>query len=325
MNPSAKRTKNDDWVTRFFRSSDGGRSWTMVNDKGPRGKEMSLVTLRDGAVVVVGSPFLRSEDEGLSWNSYETGIDGLQGTHSLLEEDDGSLSFFAGIRTFGTENERMALANGSVSAKDAPPSQAYLLRSYDGGRTWKERIEVPAWQRPEGFFCEAHVLRRPNGHLLCASRCPGTVPRKDERPPYEPSPPWDETGDHFVMRESLDGGRTWSGHWDVLEYSCVHPHMLNLPDGRILMTYTAYYIPFGIFAVLSDDEGRTFDMEHPIQLAVSRDECGGFARSVLLDDGMIVTVHSLRPYVECEDPKESLWSDLCCDVVRWRLPESAGR
>ena len=33
-----------------------------------------------------------------------------------------------------------------------------------------------------------------------------------------------------------------------------------------------------------------------------------------------MTVHVLRPYMECDDPRDSLWSDFCCDVVRWRLP-----
>ena len=320
VNPAAKKTRQDDYIQQIFRSSDGGRSWTLVNDKGPRGKESTLVALRDGAVLLISEdkqflpegtvhsmPLWRSEDEGETWTPCEIDTEGLSTTRALLEEDDGSLSLFA--------------STGDWYREDAPASRAYLFRSYDGGRTWKERIDVPSWQRPEQFFCEAHVLRRPDGRLLSASRYPGTVPRKDGPPPYKPVPRGDEVDNHIRLRESLDGGRTWSEDWDVLHYSCVHPYMLNLPDGRILMTYSAYHLPFGVFAVISDDEGRTFDTEHPIQLAVSRDVFTGWASSVILDDGTIVTVHALRPYIEVDDPKQGLWSDLCFDVVRWRLPD----
>ena len=64
---------------------------------------------------------------------------------------------------------------------------------------------------------------------------------------------------------SDDGGLTWSvpTPTNILGYP---GHVVSLPDGRLLCVYGVRYSPYGIQAVLSDDQGATWDVEHRLIL-----------------------------------------------------------
>ena len=88
--------------------------------------------------------------------------------------------------------------------------------------------------------------------------------------------------------ESNDGGKTWTepksiGVWGLPS------HLLQLKDGRLLMSYGHRRKPFGNQARLSTDQGRTWS--EPIIL--SGDGIGGdlgYPSTVELDDGTLLTV-----------------------------------
>ena len=73
----------------------------------------------------------------------------------------------------------------------------------------------------------------------------------------------------MVLTESTDEGRTWSKPREFLQYSEVHGQFTLLQDGRLLCTYTNYHLPFGVGGVVSYDYGKTWDFQHPLQLAIS--------------------------------------------------------
>ncbi len=76
------------------------------------------------------------------------------------------------------------------------------------------------------------------------------------------------------------------------------------------------HLPFGVSGVLSHDYGRTWDFEHPLQLALSNATCTGWATTRELPDGALVTIYALEPYHL--EPSEN--GRTVCHTVRWELP-----
>lgn len=91
---------------------------------------------------------------------------------------------------------------------------------------------------------------------------------------------------------SADNGESWSFVGEPVPDTGEGnpPHLLKLADGRLCVTYGHRAAPFGIFARLSDDGGKSWSK--PIVL---RDDGGGrdlgYPRSVQRPDGRIVTVY----------------------------------
>ncbi len=135
--------------------------------------------------------------------------------------------------------------------------QGYLRFSTDEGRTWDGEIEVPQMNRVN----EAAFLRARTGDIVAACRTD--------------SPPRFADGiDHYnglAVSISTDNGATWSALNRLYEWGRHHPSMVLLNDGTIVMTYVVRkgytdtpegYPRFGIEAVISRDDGRTWDLDH---------------------------------------------------------------
>lgn len=309
----------------IFRSRDEGRTWKHVETRGDvlLGKEPALVGLRDGGVLLLtshphGFRVSRSDDAGVTWKTSPIGeiydtvewtAGGYDTVRNVLEEDDGSLT--------------LLMSKGTFYSPSAPPSQAWLFRSTDGGRSWAEDKEVEVWERPEPMFGEVSVVRLAGGRLLAAGRVNGDHQIGDTPPPRgTPTPAGDESGDHMILTESRDNGLHWSKPRPFLSYSEVHAHLLPLKDGRLLCSYASYHLPFGIFAVLSEDQGDTWDTEHPIMLAVSLTMYTGWPTSIQLPTGDVLTGYAIAAYMEGEGGTGMIrgQGDTIAEVVRWQLP-----
>ncbi len=117
---------------------------------------------------------------------------------------------------------------------------------------------------------------------------------------------------------------------DFLETDEKDAHLLVLKDGRLLCTYARHTLPNGIFAVISSDNGKTWDTENPINLAGSWPDFFGMPVSLEQPDGSILTAHSIILTAESntdaygnalpEDP----YTDSVVHAVRWRLPGDQG-
>jgi hypothetical protein len=143
-----------------------------------------------------------------------------------------------------------------------------VIASADKGLTWSEVGEVP---NVEGVaFYEPHAIELTDGSLLALLR---THLGK---------------GFHFQIWKSLsrDGGRTWS----TPEYLAVGspPHLLRHSSGAIVCTYGYRREPFGIRAIISRDEGVSWD-EFVLDDSLPDDDLG-YPSSVELADGSIYTV-----------------------------------
>ena len=152
----------------------------------------------------------------------------------------------------------------------ATNSSSVLHRSTDGGASWGE-LAVMARGRAQGY-CEPVVMELSPGHLLGLHRVGN---------------PTGEVG-IFWRNESTDNGRTWSRTEATSIKSGACPRLLKLRDGRLLLTYGRRFEPYGIYASLSDDDGRTWG-ETAWLLRQTPDSNQGYSSSVELDDGRIFT------------------------------------
>lgn len=117
--------------------------------------------------------------------------------------------------------------------------------------------------------------------------------------------------DHLWQGVSRDSGKTWHARKTKVKG---HPPsgLVALRDGRLVLTYGYRHPPYGIRAVISSDEGITWDTDNVVVLR--NDGAGydlGYPRSMQLEDGTILTV-----YYFTDD--EQITHIAC---TRWRVPE----
>jgi hypothetical protein len=147
--------------------------------------------------------------------------------------------------------------------------QVFVLRSEDGGRHWLAPVLAAAKAGSE--FEEPALLRLSSGRLLMLLRDNGTR--------------------HLHRVVSEDEGRSWSEP-TALPIEGYPPHLLALPDGRILCTYGWRQPDFGIRAVISTDGGESWDVERTIRIRGGLPNKDlGYPATVLEDDGSLFTVY----------------------------------
>ena len=216
--------------------------------------------VHDGPVFVV-----RSDDGGESWSS-----------PTMI--DTSSVPVPAGCNPHG---KMVELADGTLlmsvyfqyRADQAHPSYqqhghfgCYVIRSRDGGQSWGDASPLA-----DGFV-EPPLFVLPSGRLI------GLVVQ------FMP-------GRNLWQTVSDDGGFTWSEARPITGY---HEYsgssLLLLQDGRLLLAYGHRSFPGGVHAMISRDEGESWNQEEKVVLAAESvyQFCGG-GSSVQFADGKIVT------------------------------------
>ncbi len=159
--------------------------------------------------------------------------------------------------------------------------------SQDDGRTWRLLATIkPAPEDTIDYYWEPHVAELPSGKLVAMFR-------------YQPKRREDC---HLRQAESTDGGKTWTvAHaTPIWGYP---PHLLNLQNGWLLVSYGRRKEPYGERACVSRNGGVTWDVDGEMPLSEAILEKGGgdmgYPSSVQLPDGTIWTV-----YYEVHKPGE---------------------
>ena len=147
------------------------------------------------------------------------------------------------------------------------------LVSADGGLTWQEMGDVPDIPNAGGH--EPHAIELADGSILALIR-------------VHPVPAEARPAPHFQIWKSVshDRGRTWSQPEYVAEGS--PPHLLRHSSGAIVCTQGYRIKPFGVRALVSRDEGNSWE-----EFVLDDAEPGldlGYPSSVELADGSIYTV-----------------------------------
>jgi hypothetical protein len=91
-------------------------------------------------------------------------------------------------------------------------------------------------------------------------------------------------------------------------------YLTELHDGRILATYSNYHLPYGAYAIVSTDGGKTWDRDRPIRLAASADLYVGWPVTLQLKNRSLITAYALTAYLR--QPPETTSTE----TVRWELP-----
>lgn len=315
----ALKTSGRRWEIHMLRSPDGGYTWEEF-EYSPTlyGKEPGLTGLKNGALLLTleneEHAVTWSDDDGRSWHVTNMPLPPecpaedhwrMATVRTPIEHPDGTVSLLRCVGHSGRFRD------------GAPPSCLWFYHSPDGGKTWPEHEELETWDDAYTIFDEADFLRLPDDRILATSRFEWEHPIAGTQPPWPAmSVRNDHAAGHMVLMESSDEGRTWTPPRDFLNYSEVQGQLTLLNDGRILCTYTSYHLPFGVAAVLSDDLGKTWDLAHPYQLAISNSVSTGWPTTRQLADGTLLTVYALEPYHL--EPDEN--GRVVFQCVRWQVP-----
>jgi Neuraminidase (sialidase) len=154
-----------------------------------------------------------------------------------------------------------------------------VYKSDDTGASWYKTCEIPSPLNPSGYpvINENHIIELSPGRLLALFRAEAFLQVKEE---------------NGFLRQSIsnDNGYTWSSPLATPIYG--YPaHLLRLRDGRILCSYSRRRAPYSIEAVISEDDGKSWNVDHTMVLHRIDDEADmGYPSSIELTDGEIMTV-----------------------------------
>jgi len=166
----------------------------------------------------------------------------------------------------------LAPCYGNLS-KGIGVSSNVVYRSEDGGKTWSKPAVMARGTKVTRDFYEPSVLEISSGHLLGLHR----VGRCQ-----------DGRNGLVWQNESRDSGKTWSQPVETNITSGACPRTLKLSDGRILLTFGRRYKPYGLYARLSRDGGKTWGRTSwLLRTAPNRNQ--GYSSSVEIKPGRIFT------------------------------------
>ena len=160
---------------------------------------------------------------------------------------------------------------------------SFLLRSRDDGRTWGQASLISRENHGE-----TSLLHLPSGELLAAMR--GASPK----------------GHDVWLTRSKDLGRTWSSPIRATGHGQHPADLTALSDRHLLLVFGHRRSPFGVRAMVSRDQGRTWDRDRSLTLASeSLDSDCGYPSVVRLDGGEVLVAYYLRqghgPFVNPPD------------------------
>jgi sialidase-1 len=278
-------------------SYDGGKTWDLpqeVFDSELDDRDANLLTMADGTLVLTwftSTAYLRSLESGSfpePWQSQwlaraerqciaeDTPVRGW-----LMRSNDGGYTWEdAHEIPVGHHAGPTVLSDNRIIYINTarPDGSAGVWASSDKGDTWTEISKLRGPVRTDGeergHFNENHVLEISPGRLLVMVRTAFS----------------DSDQMYLYQATSDDGGYTWT----ELEQTSIwgYPaHLTRLSSGALLCVYGHRRDPFSIRAVLSYDEGRTWDTDNIITLYDFEYPCDmGYPVSLEVTPGQILTV-----------------------------------
>ena len=262
------------------RSLDGGKTWEMpivivdteVDDRNP-----AVGQAPDGTVILayhvqgsynedgswardlrrVQMRVTRSHDAGATWEASQPL------NYTPMEKH----SAYGRIPTLDDGTMLLPIYGSAIEETDRTRDCAYILRSHDNGQTWGEPTLIAAG------YNETGLIALPNGDLVAAMR----------------------SGDQralLAVSRSADGGTTWTEPIPVTN-AREHPADLTLlSNGWIILFFGVRHEPFGVQAVISKDNGWTWDEQRLIICDDLGDNDLGYPSTVKLDDQLVTAYYS---------------------------------
>ena len=237
----------------------------------------------------LGSTYKLSHDGGTTWEE-EVRISPLTAPHGPVVMRDGRLMYVGKLFEDG----------GDWKDGAAVGSRIGVMMSEDG-KEWTDPVWIPKFEgMDETFICfyEPHGIQLPSGKILVHIRAEYSKDKGGERL------------FSIYQSESTDGGKTFSV--PVCVNPCGSPpHLMLHSSGALVCVYGYRSQPYGQRAMVSFDEGATWERD-----IVLRDDGPsgdlGYPASVELKNGHILTVYYQKPTY---DSPSSIYS------TEWALEE----
>lgn len=276
-------------------SDDGGHNWVTTDRPPSVGRIIDASygePLQDGGMVTM--TFMRPhvlcyaliQKGQVGWMPYSNGLPSVQ---AVPLTDVGPYPTFK-FHTMDRTSDGALLAAGSAYSQSygrpGTRGTSVFLRSEDEGRSWRYFSQVP---NPHPFWWgEPGILAGSNGKVLALLRVdrPRAFTKPEAR--YDPNARWD----YLYQTESHDNGLTWSRPVKTPVWG--HPaYLKRLQSGALLLVYGHRRPPFSVRAILSRDEGRSWDLKTMKELRVW--EPGnfdlGYPQATQLEDGTILCAY----------------------------------
>ena len=306
----------------IVRSNDGGKTWSApiqaVSQK-YNPADNYLVKFPDGRLQICFMQLVQSQpkrpwqgpwlceslDDGKTWSEpWKVDISRFcpagpygAGDRSHIVTPDGRLFLF--LSTY----------------EDPPRPFEYVMISKDFGRTFDTYIEISE-NSGDGTFA-----RCSNGRIIAALRING-----DDYPHRGANPQLAKKSEnvHFMgFTYSDDECKTWSKPVPVTGFNEIPAHIIELNDGRLLLSYGIRHYPLGIQCVISD-KNMNWNLDERIILAwhggmhkLAHGYCRhtiGHPHSCQLSDRSIITA-----YYRLADPYDA--GSCHIEVVKWSIPD----
>lgn len=237
--------------------------WTVINpgDNAPTGRPY----FQSGGYTFLGGYVVRSNDGGKSWQGpyYPPAV-----PDEIHQDPFGQpIGAYNRGALYETEAGRILWI---VAAHDRKGKTSnYLLTSDDKGLTWEYSGVVAKDENIS--FNEASVIETPAGDIVGFLR---TARFEDQA----------------VIARSTDGGKTFE--WQSMGFQGHPLNALQLPNGKVLVTYGYRHEPFGIRARILNAECTDWDTAREFVL---REDGGGtdigYTWPVQLDDNRVLVVY----------------------------------
>lgn len=220
--------------------------------------ESYLATLTDEEEeAAIGSTFRISFDNGLTFGKLMKSP--VTSPHGPCELSDGSILWVG--TDFATHSRIMA----------------YLLDPESGEMTLLSEVDVSPICAAGHKPCEPYAFEASPNNIICFIRA--------------------DSESDFTTYEthSADGGKTWSEPRQILDRAEGAPsHIMRHSSGVLVAVFGHRARPFGIKAIFSTDEGKTWRdnqylVEYPAETPFGPDS--GYPSTVELHDGSLLTVY----------------------------------
>ncbi len=203
------------------------------------------------------SEFCISYDNGITFGPlYHSPV---TSPHGPIELSDGTILWVG--RTFQ-----------SAEFPDEDIVKAYRVH-LDGTMQYLGKIANIVHNGMSLLSCEPDILQLPDGKILCHLRV------QSENLFYT-----------TYQSESTDGGKTWTAPHAVLSPKGGAPaHLMLHSSGAVISTYGYREAPFGVRAMFSFDDGKTWDTDH-VLFDKGTDYDLGYPSTVETQDGCLLTI-----------------------------------
>lgn len=157
--------------------------------------------------------------------------------------------------------------------------EAHTIDTKTGEMTFVGDMELYKYEDfRDIYFYEPHAIELPDGKIICHLRAENK----------------DETLFTLYQTESTDKGMTWTKPRQIVRDDSGAPgHLFMHSSGVLISTFSHRAKPYGIWAIFSNDNGKTWSDETIIYNANESDDLG-YPSTVELPDGSLITAFYTR-------------------------------